>query len=118
MIRPDHYRVWDCLVCMATGAILIWLIIFGIHMARADELPWSLKVIVYDAVQGMVFTYGSKDKGPVLYKSQEECTEAIEGDEAVVKMRQKMTEIAHKDLGPQVLLRAVCLPVIAGEKLD
>jgi hypothetical protein len=108
------------ILILITAGVLAWGAVMGLHLAAAEDapLPWSLKVIVYDSVQGMVFTYGSKEKGPVLYDTKEACNDAIEGDEAVVKIRQKITDIAHKQLGPQVLLRSICLPVIAGEKLD
>jgi hypothetical protein len=105
---------------MVAAALVAFCTAMWVHGARAGvaDHPYSIKALVYDGARGMVLTYGSPQSGPILFKTEGECKDALAHDENVKKMQTTVTKTAHEQLGPQTMVKFVCLPVVAGESVD
>lgn len=119
-------------ILLGTG-IMAWCLAMGLHAGNAKTIVprgpggppvvyegdvYEIKIMVYDAGRGMVFTWGSQEQGPVVFKTAADCIAAIKGDEAFKKTLAGIRATATEKLGQQTRVLPVCVPVQLGEKID
>lgn len=130
MVKKWERHFW---VLLGAG-IIAWCLAMSIHASWSKTIvprgpggppvvyegdQYEIRVLIYDTLQnGMMLIYGSKEEGPVFFKSLSECEGFKAHDEKFLGILEGIKKTAHDQIGPLTRVIPICLPVQVGEKVD